>query len=430
MRPCCTTRSRRTAPGAGIDHEAASFRSPQGILVDPDGSVWVIESGMGGEGRRVGKPDSRSGRDGDDGRYGVVRISVDSEQTEVAALPSVFVGTEAIGGENVWPCSTGKLYATVGQVARRTRPGSSRTVGVGRTHGSRRRSCGKGRQYVGHRSEQNPDGHVVDSHPYGLAAGADGRLRWRMRGNTLVAVDVETGEVTLEQSSASAPGHCPTRCAAGAHWRWTRCRRASSLTTRAQPCPCCPASFIPGSTKVVTVDANGKRGGAPAMLTDLRMGPDGNLYTVQIGVFGEQADHNSEARCPRAGGRRLEVVVSRLSFPRPVDFGADNAYVTTNGVGAPGSGEVVMVHNLVDLPGMPVEEAMQMMMQMMEEAPAPNGSTAAGAAAVEKRNPHVIAAGRDQARRDPALALTQALPVRPEHTFALLLRFKNWLLTR
>ncbi len=71
-------------------------------------------------------------------------------------------------------------------------------------------------------------------------------------------------------------------------------------------------------------------------------------------------------------GDASEVVVSGLSFPTSVDFDADgNAYVTTNGVGAPGSGEVVMVHSLVDLPGMPVAEAMQMMMQTMEEAPAP-----------------------------------------------------------
>ena len=47
-----------------------------------------------------------------------------------------------------------------------------------------------------------------------------------------------------------------------------------------------------------------------------------------------------------------------------VDFDADgNAYVTANGVGAPGSGEVVMVHSLVDLPGTPVAEAMEAMMQ-------------------------------------------------------------------
>ncbi len=134
--------------------------------------------------------------------------------------------------------------------------------------------------------------------------------------------------------------------------------------------------FIPGSTKVVTVDADGNAADFATgltMLTDLRMGPDGNLYAVQIGVFGEQGPiPNSGAIIRVLEGDASEVVVSGLSFPTSVDFDADgNAYVTTNGVGAPGSGEVVMVHSLVDLPGMPVAEAMQMMMQTMEEAPAP-----------------------------------------------------------
>jgi LPXTG-motif cell wall-anchored protein len=41
------------------------------------------------------------------------------------------------------------------------------------------------------------------------------------------------------------------------------------------------------------------------------------------------------------------VVVSDLSFPTSIDFNpAGDAYVTTNGVGAPGSGEVLLFAGL------------------------------------------------------------------------------------
>jgi sugar lactone lactonase YvrE len=79
------------------------------------------------------------------------------------------------------------------------------------------------------------------------------------------------------------------------------------------------------------------------MLTDLRMGPDGNLYAVQFGLFTEQGPQpNSGAIVRVQEGDASEVVMDGLSFPTSIDFDAEgNAYVTINGVGAPGSGQVV-----------------------------------------------------------------------------------------
>jgi hypothetical protein len=92
------------------------------------------------------------------------------------------------------------------------------------------------------------------------------------------------------------------------------------------------------------------------MLTDLRSGPDGNLYAVQIGVFTEQGPTpNSGAIIRVKEGDASEVVLSGLSFPTSIDFNAaGDAYVTLNGIGAPGSGEVVKYTGLTGQAGTPL----------------------------------------------------------------------------
>jgi hypothetical protein len=54
-------------------------------------------------------------------------------------------------------------------------------------------------------------------------------------------------------------------------------------------------------------------------------------------------------------GDASEVVVDGLSFPTAIDFNSNgDAYVTINGVGAPGSGEVVMYAGLINQAGSPL----------------------------------------------------------------------------
>jgi hypothetical protein len=79
------------------------------------------------------------------------------------------------------------------------------------------------------------------------------------------------------------------------------------------------------------------------MITHLRSGPDGNLYAVRMGQFTVQGPTpNSGVIIRVKQGDTSEVVVSGLSFPTSIDFNpAGDAYVTTNGASAPGSGEVL-----------------------------------------------------------------------------------------
>ena len=79
---------------------AEGFNSPQGILVTRNGSIWVIDSGVGGI-NNASAVDPNTGevvtaKVGNTSR--VMQIQPDGKQTEIAKLPSVVAGTDTTGG--------------------------------------------------------------------------------------------------------------------------------------------------------------------------------------------------------------------------------------------------------------------------------------------------------------------------------------------
>ncbi len=94
---------------------AGGFNAPQGVLVAADGSVWVIDSGVGGE-DDIPFVNPETGEEvtakiGDSAR--VVVIASDGSQTVAASLPSILVGQEATGGARL-ALLDGTVYATSG----------------------------------------------------------------------------------------------------------------------------------------------------------------------------------------------------------------------------------------------------------------------------------------------------------------------------
>jgi hypothetical protein len=197
---------------------------------------------------------------------------------------------------------------------------------------------------------QNPDGFIVEAHPYDITAGPDGML-WvaEAGGNDLLKVDPMGGEVQLVTVfSEGVPSPLPNPNRGGAMESDpvpTGIAFDGSGNAYVSFLPGFP--FLPGSSKVVRVSSDGQVSDYATgltMVTDLQTGPDGNMYAVQIGQFTEQGPlPNSGAIVRVKEGDASEVVVGELSFPTSIDFNADgDAYVTINGVGAPGSGEVLM----------------------------------------------------------------------------------------
>jgi len=199
----------------------------------------------------------------------------------------------------------------------------------------------------------NPHPSVLDSHPYGLEVGPDGLLYVAdAGGNTLLKVDPATGEVSLVAVFDPIPGVFP------------RPDYGGEMLTDAVPTDVVfdadgntyvsylsGAPFVPGSAKVVMVAADGTVSDYAAgytMLSDLAWGPDGHLYGVQFGIFGEQGPTpDSGAVVQINSGAEPVVVVEGLSFPIALDINdAGDIFVAINAVGPPGSGAVLAFHGL------------------------------------------------------------------------------------
>lgn len=334
---------------------ATGLSSPMGVLVAPDGSVWAIDSGTGGPNLlKATSPETgklEDARAGDTTR--VVRVGTDGKQSVVATLPSIVIGTGpqaiaeggarlAIAGGSVFVTSGGWTAALAKDFSQR-RPLQAAIVKI---------EDGRATEVANLwdiESSQNPDGTMVDTHPYGLATGPDGMLYVADAGaNALFRVDPATGKTSLVVTFAGLPGPGPNPERGGKN-------EVDPVPTAVVPNA--DGSFyvsflpggppIPGIAKVVKVTADGKVSDFANGLTyatDLRRGPDGSLYAVQIARFTDKGPvPNSGSLVRIQADGKLQTVLEGLPTPSSVDFNAaGDAYLTINTLAAPGAGQVVM----------------------------------------------------------------------------------------
>jgi hypothetical protein len=381
---------------------ADGFNAPQGVLVAPDGSVWVIDSGVGGE-TEISAVDPNTGEEtmatlGETAR--VVQVAADGTQTVAANLPSVLVGMESIGGARL-ALLDGSLYATSGGWMETSgdTPAAPTIAAVVKVEGDEVTVVASTWE---REAADNPGGFIKDSHPYGITAGPDGNLWVADAGaNTLLKIDPSSGEVDVVAVFDGVASPLPNA--------------ARGDAMESDPVPTAVAfdaagemyvsflpgfPFLPGSAKVVKVSQSGQVSDYAmglTMVTDLRVGPDGEMYAVQIGQFTEQGPvPDSGAIIRIKEGDASEVVASGLSFPTSIDFNSDgDAYVTTNGVGAPGTGAVIVLSGLTDQVGQPLGAGGAAAAEESAEAEAPAEEAVAEEAAEPSGLPTSGGAGAD-----------------------------------
>jgi len=334
------------------------LNAPMDVMVTPDGSVWVADTGLGGETelQLLMWGDTEPDGDGEDKRslwlFGetarVVRLTADGEESVFATLPSMTY-PENPGynqGASGLAMAGGHIYATagswwhVGDVARP--PGVSAVVRLEDGHGVEVANTWEVER------DQNPDGWDATTNPFGMASGPDGNL-WvaDAAGNSLLRVDPETGQVDVAAAFDGWPGPIPNP-------EWGGEMVTSPVPTgvafgadgKIYVSMLSGVPFIPGSAKVVTVAPDGTVtdfATGLTMLADLRFAPDGNLYVVTIAEFTQAGPTPGSGEIVRiAADGSSETVLSGLSSPTSIDFAANgDAYVTINGMGEPGSGQVV-----------------------------------------------------------------------------------------
>ena len=332
---------------------AEGLAGPMGLAVDDAGNVFVIESGSGGEQEmNVTNPQGQAvvGTFGASAR--VIRIAADGTQDVIAQLPSMNTGLESEGGSRL-AFLDGRLYATSG--IWKGDWGDARPELMGHVVGIDDGQAVSVADTYAFETANNPDPNILDSHPYGIAAAPDGSLWIADAGaNALLRADPATGEVSLVALLEGIPSPLPNPNRGGA-------MEADPVPTgitfdadgNAYLSLLGGFPFVPGSSKVVMVTPDGvvsDYATGLTMTTDLRHGPDGGLYAVQIGVFTESGPTPDSGRIVRLDGGVATELVSGLSFPTAIAFDADgDAYVTLNGMGGPG-GAVVRYDGLATAP--------------------------------------------------------------------------------
>ncbi|RLT35449.1 MAG: ScyD/ScyE family protein, partial [Chloroflexi bacterium] len=278
--------AQESSPAAGVV-VAEGFNGPQGILVTRNGSLWVIDSGVGGI-NEASAMDPNTGevvtaKVGNTSR--VMQVQPNGTQTEISKLPSVVAGTDTTGGARL-VILNGVLYASSGVWVEAARdeplPNTAAILEV------RQGDVKEVAQTWQVEKAENPDGFVIESHPFGMAAGPDGLLYVADAGaNTLLQVNPKNGAVEVLAVFEGVASPLPNPGRGGALESDpvpTGVAFGEDGTIYVSLLPGFP--FLPGAAKVVTVDpATGEVSDYATgltMLTDLRAGPDGELYAVQL----------------------------------------------------------------------------------------------------------------------------------------------------
>ncbi len=399
------------------------LNGPMGVLVDPDGNVWVADSGLGGD-TPISVPNPETGE------VVTVTIGASSQIVEISAADGVSttVATVTSYGSPEYGASgagriallDGTLYASVSDWDRGTDPsvdapeGVATIVEVG--------SDGTVTEVFdawAFEKENNPYGAVYHAHPYGLLGGDDGRL-WvtEAGGNTLMRVDPATGEGEVVAVMDPLPGVFP------------RPEYDNQMLTDPVPTGVAimdgevyvsllsGAPFVPGNARVVKVNDDGTVSDFAtglSMLTDLRTGPDGNLYATSFAVAGAEGFGPGSGSVVRIGeGDTSQLIIPGLDFATSLDFDADgNAYVAVNGVGAPGSGQVLRFDGATSLEGTPYADMLAEMAPPPAEADTSAAMTDTAAMTSTSAEESQVMTGTAESSAAPEMAATEATPAAP-----------------
>ena len=324
---------------------ATGLANPRGVAVAEDGSLYVAEAGLGGE-EPFESPAFGPSTRGSTGRMS--RVAPDGATSiVVSGLPSFALGGFEVLGPAGIVAADGVLYLTNSHFVPgvEPRPNDAAVLRIDHASGEVATIADLG----AFERENNPDGFILESDPYGVAQGTDGPLYVADAGaNALYRVDPASGDLALVTVFPGLPGagENPARNAAA---------ELDPVPTGVAPAPDGGAfvgflggfPFPPGSGKVVRVAPDGAQRDVTTGLTavvDVEIGPDGALYVTEFaagydaeGQTGWRADSGRVLRVTEAGPP--EVVAAGLNKPNGLAFDdAGNLFVVVNSDAPPQAG--------------------------------------------------------------------------------------------
>lgn len=332
----------------------SGLNGPQGVYLDEQGRLWAIDSGTGGTTVIGSFPGEEGGAPipvtlGTTTR--VLRASSSGgEASVVTSLPSLGTPFGMIGGARIVDLN-GQVYVTNGQWPLPPQPDGSVPARPANVASVTRLDAGGAAEVADlytWEAQNNPDGVPapeggIDSHPYGIAALGGQLYVADAAANDLLRVDPASGAVKTVTVFAPlqitpAGGGAPVSSQAVP----TGITVGSDGALYVALYPGGAGEEVAGSAQVVRVDPTSGAQSVYASglnsLTDVRRGPDGNLYAVSFAPTGP----GSGAVIRLKADNVKETVLGGLNFPTSLAFNSrGDAFISVGGVGAPGSGKVV-----------------------------------------------------------------------------------------
>ena len=311
--------------------------NPRGLAFGPEGAVYVVEAGRGGDGPcQVLRGQLRCY-----GATGAVSRYWGGTQERVATgLPS-YAGSdgEATGPHDISFQGRGGAFVTIGfggnPLTQRSPFGPA-----GALFGTLVQAPASGRWRVvadvsAYEAAANPDGSVIDTNPYGVLAEPGRHIVTDAGGNSLLEVKAN-GDISTLAVFPARPGRStdavPTEVVVGPDGAYY----VSELSG---------VPFTDGAARVYRVVA----GQPPQVyladfktIIDLDFGPDGSLYVLQHATGATFFTGPGQLIRVAPNGSR-SVVVSDLSRPTSVLVGEDGTIYISNRGTSVGTGEVLRI---------------------------------------------------------------------------------------
>lgn len=336
---------------------ATGLAAPRGVTIGPDGTIYVVEAGSGGDQCYAGPKGQRCVG----GSGAVAAIRDGRVDRVVTGLPSFDQGGDVFGPEHVALLANGEMLVTVALAAdtdaRAGIPGS-----FGDLMGTIVRAGADGSLTVfadlaAFEHATNPDGDDLnsglESNPYGILLAPDGTL-WATdaAGNDLLRV---SGDGTVETEAVFHVRMVPPPMAADA--------ASAPVLIPMQSVPTGMAIGPDGALYVtqftgVPYPAGGARvarivPGQPPQLygfgltnaMDLAFGPDGTLYVVEFAVRGRTSGDPTGAivAIPPGGGPAVVVATEGITHPGGIAVDAAGTILVTNSTEGPTGGELLAI---------------------------------------------------------------------------------------
>ena len=380
---CAATLTLAAAPSANAQTYTgqvimSGLLNPRGVTFSPDGSLYVAEAGIGGNGPSITSGDGSVVSYGATG--GLTRYKDGVQTRLVSDLPSLAdqAATPPGGGSSglhrLAVGGDGNLYGVIGFGADPALRDTLTAAGApGQNFGQLVRfntgatpSVDYVTDIAAYEAANNPDGGDINSNAYGLTATPDGFAVTDAGGNSLLAAtgngaggfalsslatfpDVPNPLFDPNNPATGGPFYqaVPTSVTAGAGGTLY----VSELTGY---------PFIPGAANIFTVTPGSGTvgvvpGGGFTNLIDVIYSPvSGSLYALQLTTNGLASPTGPGAgqliRVNPLTGERT-TIYSGLFFPGGVALGADGAFYISNLSVAPGGGQVIRVAAAAPEPG-------------------------------------------------------------------------------